>query len=306
MPSFDPITAQGVSISNLFNLLLVLSAALFLLVAGLLVYILLRFRGRPGDPDPRQIEGNTRLEIAWTVSPLVLLAVIFVLTVRTMRAVAATQPPSLHVTVIGHQWWWELQYSDLGFSTANELHLPVGQPVVIELHSADVIHSFWVPQFGWMRDAIPGKTNVMPVRAERAGTYDGACTQFCGTQHAWMRSHVVAQSPAEFDAWVRGQQAAAVAPNDSLTQQGQAVFLANTCVSCHAIHGTTASASVAPDLTHLASRNTIGGGVADNTPKSLRRWIGDPKAIKPGVLMPGYDLSDADLNALVTYLGGLR
>jgi cytochrome c oxidase subunit 2 len=157
-----------------------------------------------------------------------------------------------------------------------------------------------------MRDTVPNKTNVMQATVERPGTYEGACTQFCGTQHAWMRSRVMAQTPSDFDSWVGQQRQPEVPPTESLAMQGRQLFLASTCVNCHTVQGTIASGQAAPDLTHLGSRTTIGGGVAANTPGNLRDWIRDPKTLKPGVLMPGYPLSDGDLAALVAYLEGLK
>lgn len=306
MAGFDPVTSQGVAITNLFWLLLALSFLLLLFVVGWLTYALVRFRARPGDPDPPQAAGSRRLEIAWTAAPLALLAIIFFLTVGTVRAVERPDASPVRLVVIGHQWWWEVRYPDLGVTTANEPHVPVGTPLQIEIESADVLHSFWIPQFGFMRDAVPNKTNVIRVRVERPGTYDGACTQFCGLQHAWMRSRVIAQPPAEFETWVQQQRQPAAPPGSSLALRGQQILLANTCVSCHAIQGTTAAGQVAPNLTHLGSRTTIGAGVAANTPEQLRSWIQNPQAIKPGVLMPGYSFSSDELTALVTYLEGLR
>ena len=303
METFDPVTRQGLEITNLFNFDLVVSALLLVLILGWLTYALLRFRARPGDAsEPPQTHGNRRLEIAWTVAPAVMLAVVFFLVVQTMRSVDAAQPGAQQLKVIGHQWWWEFQYPGLGVVTANELHLPVGTPVQISLDSNDVIHSFWIPQFGMMRDAVPGKTNQMSVLVDRAGLFDGACTQYCGIQHAWMRIRVIAEPREQFDAWAAAQAADA----SRSAAPGQQVFVANTCVSCHAIRGVS-TASVGPDLTHFGSRATLGAGVSDNTPDTLRRWIRDPRTIKPGVLMPPFgNLSDQDLNALVDYLESLK
>jgi cytochrome c oxidase subunit 2 len=306
MDSFDPISPQGLAISNLFNVALVLSAVVFLLVASVLVYAVVRFRGRPGDPDPPQVEGNRPLEIIWTATPLGLLSVLFFLVLMTMGSVNAEPPAALRVRVIGHQWWWEFQYPELGVVTANELHLPIGAASRLELEAADVIHSFWAPQLGWKKDAIPGKTNVMVVQPERAGVYDGACTEYCGVQHAWMRIRVVVEPADRFETWARQQQAAATPPSGGAVR-GEEVFFRNTCVNCHAVRGTAATQQVGPDLTHFGGRSTIGAGVLENTPANLRRWVREVQSVKPGALMPNYpDLSDADLDALVQYLEGLK
>ena len=307
LDALNPVTHQGRSIAEFFWLVMIPSAAVFLLVAGLLTYVLVRFRGRPGDPDPPQVHGNRRLEIIWTVLPHLLLAALFVGMIRTMQTVNAEAPAALRIRVVGHQWWWEYDYPELGVLTANELHVPTGEPVRLEIEAVDVLHSFWVPQLGWKQDAIPGKTNVIRIQVDRTGVYDGACTEYCGTQHAWMRIRLVAEPRDQFDAWVAGQRQAAEAPRTDAARRGQQVFLSNTCVSCHAIRGTADAARVGPDLTHLASRSILGAGVVGNSPENLHRWIRDVQAVKPGALMPNYTtLPDQDLAALVEYLAGLK
>ena len=301
--SFNPVTRQGSSVADLFTLALYLAVLVWLGVAVAVVYAVVRFRDRPGAPDPPQTHGNTIVEISWTAAPFLLLVVLFFLVLRTMGVVETEAASPLRVRVIAHQWWWEYQYPDFGIVTANELHLPVGQPVRLELDSADVVHNFWIPQFGWKRDNTPNMTTTMNVVVDQPGVYDGACTEFCGTQHAWMRIRAVAEPPDQFAAWVaRNKQ-----PAGAATLRGQQVFLENTCVNCHAIQGTPATARVGPDLSHFGGRTTIGSGVLDNTPDNLAAWIADPQRIKPGALMPGYpNLSADDLRALVDYLEGLK
>ena len=299
---FTPVTPQGGAVSGLFTFELMLA---FLVSGGVAVaafYAMFRFRDRPGAPEPAQIHGNTRLEIAWTAAPALLLLVLFVLMVRTMSSVEAEAASALRVRVIGHQWWWEYQYPDLGIITANELHVPVGQPVRLELTSADVVHNYWVPQFGWKKDNTPNHVVPMNVLVDQPGVYDGACSEFCGAQHAWMRIRAVATPPDEFQAWVaRNQQPAPVA-----TARGQQVFQQNTCVNCHAIQGVS-DARVGPDLSHFGGRTIIGAGVLDNTPDNLAAWVANPQRVKPGALMPGYpDLPADDVRALVDYLEGLK
>ncbi len=304
MDSFDPVTQQGVGITNLFWLELAISAVLLVVVGTWLVVALVRFRERPGEAtEPPQTHGNRTLELIWTIAPAVTLAVIFFLTIQTMRSVEAAAPGAQTVRVIGHQWWWEYEYPDLQVITANELHVQVGTPLLINLQSVDVIHSLHVPRFGWMRDAVPGKTNLMPVTVVEPGTFLGACNQYCGLQHAWMRVIVRAEPSDQFGAWVQ-QQRQAVVPAGA---PGEQIFLRNTCVNCHAIRGLAAAARVGPDLTHVGSRATLGTGVVDNTPDNLRRWIRNASAVKPGVLMPAFqNLSDQDLGLLADYLESLK
>ncbi|MDQ6674377.1 MAG: cytochrome c oxidase subunit II [Chloroflexota bacterium] len=304
MESFDPVTPQGLTISNLFVLELVISGLLMSMVIIWLGVSLVRFRARPQDAtEPPQVRGNRTLELIWTVTPALVLAVVFVLVVQTIRTVDAAAPGAQPLRVIGHQWWWEYDYPNSQVVTANELHVPVGVPLQISLESGDVIHSFHVPRFGWMQDMVPGKTNQMSVLVNRPGVYDGTCNQYCGLQHAWMRIRVIAEPGEQFTAWQQ-QQSQPTVPAGS---RGEQVFLQNTCVACHAIRGLQTTASVGPDLTHVGSRATLGAGVVDNTPANLEQWIRDPQALKPGVLMPAFqNLSPADLTALADYLESLK
>jgi cytochrome c oxidase subunit II len=305
--SFRPITREGLAISNLFWFELALSALVLLVVLVPLGYSIAHFRGRPGEPDPPQIAGNRTLEFAWTGGAIALVVVLFVGTVLTMRTVSAAAPSALRVVVVGHQWWWEYRYPDLRVATANELHLPVGESSQLEITSADVIHSFWVPQLGWKQDGNPGQSHSMWVRVDQAGTLEGACAEYCGTEHAWMRIRVVAQPRDQVDAWVRRQQQTAAAPQTDAARQGLQILQSNTCVNCHTIQGTSAGGQVGPDLTHVGSRSTLGGGVLDNTPENLRRWVQHASDIKPGALMPNFNtLSDQEAGMVADYLEGLE
>jgi cytochrome c oxidase subunit II len=305
--SLAAVTPQGAAILELFVLALLPSVLILAIVVGGLAYVLIRHRERPGDPEPPQIHGHRAVEVVWTVIPLLTLLVFFGLTLRTMQTVNAESDAPLRVQVIGHQWWWEFRYPDLGVVTANELHLPVGTPVRLELTSGDVIHSFWSPRIGWKKDAIPGTVNTMSVRVDQAGTFDGACTEYCGTQHAWMRISVVAQPEDQFQTWVTAQQIPAQTPSDPVALRGQQLFTSSTCVGCHTIAGTSASGTVGPNLTHLASRATIGAGVVPQSSATLQTWIHNPDEYKPGVLMPAYaSFSSDDLVALAAYLESLK
>ncbi|HEY3107988.1 MAG TPA: cytochrome c oxidase subunit II [Chloroflexota bacterium] len=303
-----PVTPQGQAVSSLFNLALWLSLGVFLLVAGVLAYVVLRFRARvEADDEPAQVEGNRRVEVIWTVTPLVLIAVLFALAVRTLDTLGAASPSPLRIRVVGHQWWWEYEYPDLGVRSANELRVPTGTPLQLEITSADVIHSYDVRAFGWKSDAIPGKVNLIRLEVAKAGRYDGDCTEYCGAQHAWMRVDMLAEPREQFDGWVLGQLAPAAEPSDAAARRGKAVFLGSTCVNCHTVRGVGPQPRVGPELTHLGSRPTIGAGIRPNTRADLRDWLRDVQAVKPGALMPSYaDLAETDLDALAAYLESLK
>jgi cytochrome c oxidase subunit II len=302
----NPNSPQAEIIANLFNWSIVLGSLIFLLVTGLVIYVAWRFRDRQQPGEPRQYPGNRRLEIAWTIAPALIVAGLFGWQLDVMRRTSppADRPPDIIVT--GYSWWWRAEYPQAGFVTANEIHIPVGRQVLFQLEAADVIHNFWVPDLGPKRDMIPGTPpNMVWLAADRPGVYEGACAEYCGLQHAWMRIRVIAQPQAEYDAWVRQQQAAAATSSSGEAARGEQVFRGLTCVNCHAISGIS-DAQAGPNLTHLASRTTLGAGIIQNTPEHLARWIVNPHDIKPGVQMPGYQLSQADLRDLVAYLGSLK
>ncbi len=280
---------------------------IFAVVAIVLLFVIVRFRERDPGALPRQVRGNAWLEFGWTVAPVIVLTFI---AFPTVQAVFQTQAPpapgALRVRVIGHQWWWEFQYPDLGFATASDLHLPVGQAVTLELTSPDVIHSFWVPQLGGKRDTPPGQVNRLLLTPAMPGVYPGQCAEFCGVSHANMRHAAVVQPAPEFQAWVNQQKGpAAEAVDGSPAAKGRDVFRASACVGCHTIRGVSGGI-IGPDLTHVGSRRTIAGGMLPNTPESLARWLKDPPAVKPGSLMPDLRLSDTDVAALVAYLTSLK
>lgn len=305
---FEPLSPPAHEIHALSLLLLGICAAIFVIVGALLTYSIVRFRQRPGDDDrePPQVYGSNQIELAWTVVPTLIVFVLFLVTTRTLIAVENATPPgdALQVRVIGHQWWWEFRYPDQGVVTANELHVPLGRPTFLSLESADVVHSFWVPQLNGKTDVIPNRVNRMWFQPAVAGTYLGQCAEYCGTQHARMMLRVVAHPPEEFEAWVAGQrQPAAV---DAAATAGRDLFQSVACVNCHRIGGTVADGVFGPDLTHLMSRETIAAGAAVNTPDALRAWITNPDAIKPGALMPAMKLADADVKEIVAYLATLK
>jgi cytochrome c oxidase subunit 2 len=306
---FNAVSAQAQAIADLFGVALIAAAAILALVTGLVLYASFRFRSRPGTNEPRQTLGNRKLEIGWTVAPALLLAALFVLTLNTMQF---SDPPSTtaqgqpDLVIIGHQWWWEVRYPGASVVTANEIHIPSGRKLLAQIESADVIHDFWVPQLGRKMDATPGYPTQMWIEADVPGTYLGTCAEYCGAQHAWMRIRVIAQTPAEFDAWVRQQAQVPETPATGDAAQGAQLFQDLTCRTCHTIAGTEAKGRIGPDLTHLSGRETLGAGVLDNTPDNLARWLTNPQAIKPGSYMPNLNLTYAQARALAAYLEALK
>jgi cytochrome c oxidase subunit 2 len=294
-------------VTGLWWLMVCISAAVFTVVVVLLLWGLLRGRGRT-DEDARRPApwGEPFIVIAGVGVSAVILIAVFVVSLRAMQALASQdRGNALTVHVIGHDWWWEADYPGGGV-TANEIHIPAGPRVRLELDSADVIHSFWVPQLAPKRDMIPGRPGELWLQADAPGRYRGQCAEYCGLQHAHMALWIVAQRPAEFASWLRDQQRPMAPTPNAAAARGLDVFLTNTCVGCHAIRGTTAAGTLGPDLTHLGGRDTIAAGTLPNSPSSLAAWITDPQDEKPGVSMPPTQLSSDDLAAVVAFLRGLR
>jgi cytochrome c oxidase subunit 2 len=275
----------------------------------MLLFSAWRFRQRPNDTtEPKQVHGNTRFEIAWTIAPAIIVVVLFVLALQTQQTLDAKPAPlseQLTVKVIGHQWWWEYQYPDLNITTATDLVIPVGKVVNLEISSVDVIHSFWIPQLNGKTDAFPNRINRSWIQADAAGIFYGQCAELCGPSHANMRSVVIAKDQADFDAWVQQQQANP-APAVDAAAQGEQLFLVSACIGCHQVNGTAAQGKVGPNLTHVASRTSLAGGMFTNTEGNLKRWLKNPPALKEGVLMPNLNLSDADIEVLTAYLMSLK
>jgi cytochrome c oxidase subunit 2 len=310
---FAPTSTPAFAIRDLSWFVLGICAVIFVVVGGLLAYSVIRFRRRPGEDDrePPQVYGSNQIELAWTVVPVLIVVVLFLATARYIFGIEGRQPTpgALNVAVIGHQWWWEIRYPDLGIMTANELHVPVSDPAgpsptYLVLQSADVIHSFWVPQLAGKMDVIPNKTNRVWIDPHTPGLYVGQCAEFCGLQHAGMLLRVVVHPKDGFAQWVATQQAPAI--DDPEVRGGRELFQSVACVNCHTVRGTPANGIFGPDLTHLMSRSTLAAGTAANTPENLRAWVNNPAALKPGALMPAMQLSRADLDQLVAYLLTLR
>lgn len=303
---YDPGSPEAHAIAGLGLITTIVLTAIFVLVGGAIVYALMRFRWREGEADPRQIAGNKKLEMIWTAIPAVIVIVLFALTARTMNL--SDPPPAAEpdLVVVGHQWWWEARYPKSGAVVANEIHIPTGKGFSIRLDSADVLHEFWVPELGRKISAVPGHPNHLWIQSDRPGTFLGLCTEFCGTQHAWMHFLVVVQPQAEFDAWEKAQLQPAAMPTTGAAAEGYALFQRDSCVNCHAVNGSAAKAVVGPDLTHFAGRQQLAAGVVTNSPENLRLWLANPQQIKPGVLMPNFNFTDEQLNQLVAYFETLK
>ena len=319
---FRPASPNAQSIVNLAILAFVVTGLIFIVVEGILFYSVWRFRERgeeQGD-EPPQVYGSMPIEVAWTAAPALIVFFLVLVTARTLWDIETTTPPTepgdsaLYVTVIGHQWWWEYVYESfdgrpLKFVTANELHMPVSdsnttRPLYLTLKSADVCHSFWVPRFGGKVDLIPGHVNSLMYETKEVGLHLGQCAEFCGAQHANMLLRVVAESPEDFDRWLANEAQAAV--DDPAVREGQAMFLGQSCVNCHAVRGTPAKGTYAPDLTHLMSRQTLASGIIPNTPEVLAKWVRDPQEDKPGCLMPAFGLDERTQEQIVRYLLTLK
>jgi cytochrome c oxidase subunit 2 len=309
---FAPASTPAEAIAGLTFLVVAATGTIFVIVCGLLVYTLVRFRRTADDgAEPPQVYGSNQVELAWTVVPMLIVVVLFLATARVITRVQRAGRPNdaIQVVAVGHQFWWEYRYPGLDIVTANELHVPVRDPAhptptFITLLSADTDHSFWVPRLAGKTDLIPNRINSTWLEPTETGLFLGQCAQYCGTQHAKMLIRVYVDARAAFDRWIAGQRRLSEA--DDSVSSGRRIFLTTSCINCHAIAGTSANGRVGPDLTHLMSRQTIGSGVVENTTENLRRWIRNPDDIKPGARMPAMNLSAEELDAVTAYLASLR
>ena len=306
----EPHSPQAGRIDGLGQAMYLTSAIVFVFVVAALLWATFRRRGAEETTERRNRSRRTPVIVA-TAATTIILFVFLILDLSVGRAITANPgPEALQVRVTGHQWWWDVQYRDSlpqnWATTANEIHVPVGKPVLFELRSTDVIHSLWPPNLNGKRDLIPGNENSIWFQADSAGIYRGQCAEFCGHQHAKMGFLIIAEPPDSFRAWLARQRDTAMTPADSVARRGQEVFLSSSCVMCHTIAGTPAGSRIGPDLTHLASRRTIAAGTLPNTRGNLAGWIVNPQAIKPGVRMPATRLDSDDLQALLTYLESLK
>ncbi len=309
---FRPLATPAAAEKDIALFAIAITGVIFVVVASLIISTIYRFRQRKGDDrqEPPQVYGSNQIEVAWTVIPILIVFVLIGVTARVIASVENASPPpnTLHVTVIGHQWWWEVQYPDYGFTTANEIYIPANldgkTATYLKLESMDVMHNFWVPQLAGKVNLIPNRDNFIWIDPHEPGIYLGNCAEYCGTQHANMLLRVIVQNPVDFKKWAAGQQKAAA--NGPQLTQAKAMYQSLACVNCHTIKGTPSIGKFGPDLTHLKSRQTIGSGVLVNTAANLRNWVNDPQAVKPGCFMPSMKLTNRELDQVVSYLQSLE
>lgn len=304
---FDAASPQAERIKELTEEFIIAASAILLLVAVLTVVISIKYRSKGLQGEPRQIAGNRKLEFWMVGVPLALVILFFFRSMATMNAVLPDRgdhPPDIVIT--GHQWFWEAAYPGTAVITANEIHLPVGKRILMQLNAADVIHDWWVPALGGKMDMIPGRDNFLWLTIDKAGVYEGACSEFCGQQHAWMRIRVVAESQQDYARWLAWEVKGAQPAQDALARSGAVLFSESTCGGCHRVRGTTADGLTGPDLTHFASRQTILTGMLSNDSANVSRWLTDPQEVKPGAHMPRFILPEDSIRALTAYLEQLK
>ena len=307
---------------ELFYILFWVGLIIFILITAVVLYIILKYRAKSGDPIPEQIHGNTKLEIIWTILPIIIIVAI---AVPSVQAIFASSKPDnsftnndLTINATGKQWWFEFEYPEYGLITANEVHIPIGEAVTIKLHSKDVLHSFWVPKLAGKVDMVPNNNNHLWLQADEPGIYYGHCAEFCGQAHALMRFKLIAETREEFEAWIIHQKTNAWTTTDPLAQQGMEIFMSREagCYACHTIQGTDkAKGNQGPNLTHFASRTHFAAGILENNQANLREWLKDPNKVKPGNLMAknagiyngtADELTDNEISALIAFLRGLQ
>ena len=316
--AINPAGPNAENISRLWWLMFYVCSAVFVLV---MIAVLLSLRKRATEaadripvlePSEESERRRRNVVISLTTITVIILFVFLIASYSSGRSLRLNDPTKngLSIELTGHQWWWEVRYNDVDasniFTTANEIHIPVGVPVIFSLRGADVIHSFWVPNLAGKKDLIPGKISTIWIQADKPGVYRGQCAEYCGLQHAKMALWVVAEPQEQFNAWRQNQTQEAVAAASDAQKRGQQVFFSKTCVMCHAINGTPAGSNIGPNLTHVGSRQMIGAATLVNTRDHLAQWIKDSQTFKPGNKMPQHNLSDADLQSLVDYLQSLR
>lgn len=310
---------QADNIAGLWWLMFVICSIVFVLV---MIALLLALRNRTREPlsamapmlelKPEQERRRRNVVLTAVVMTVIILFVFTIASFSAGRSMSADMASKngLTIEVTGFQWWWEFRYHDVDasnvFTTANEIHIPVGVPVTLNLRANDVIHSFWVPNLAGKRDLIPGKSNTLWLQANKPGVYRGQCAEYCGMQHAKMAFWVVAEPQEQFNAWRQNQTQTSVTPTTDSQRRGQQIFLSSTCVMCHTINGTPAASNVGPNLTHVASRNTIAAATLANTREHLYQWVKDSQSVKPGNRMPQHNLNEGDFQALLDYLQSLK
>lgn len=304
---FDPAGPVATEITRLWWVLAILGSAVYVAVIVFMIVGLVRRRRDPSaeaeDPDTT----SNWVVVGGVAMPAVILSVVFGLSLASSSALPHEIPEdAIIIDVVGHQWWWEVAYEDHEFSTANEIHIPVGEPIVVRLTSADVVHSFWVPQLSGKLDALPDRINTLQFTADEASLFEGRCAEFCGLQHTNMGALVIAEPAADFSSWTDSQATPATVPQTGEAAEGFEIFNESGCGDCHTIRGTAAEGDKGPDLTHVASRSSLAAATLTNTPDHLRSWVSNPQQIKEGALMPDVELSDTDLEVLIAFLETLQ
>jgi cytochrome c oxidase subunit 2 len=303
---FRSYSIEAENINRLHTYFLYAATFILLTVIVSTILVLYKFRQRQGAAfQPKTL--SRKWEVPMIGIPMLLVIVFFIMTIKTMHTVlpsADGKKPDLVVT--GHQYWWEASYPSANVITANEIHLPAGRPVLLKLLSADVIHDWWIPEFGNKMDLVSGKENYLWLNIKKPGNYEGACSEFCGAQHVGMRLKVIAESEDDYQKWLSHEGTASKNATATEEQDGARLFTEKTCGSCHAIAGTTAMGRAGPDLTHLASRKTLLTGLIPNNKENLGKWILQPQKIKPGARMPEFRMDKQDADAIVAYLSSLK
>jgi cytochrome c oxidase subunit 2 len=295
--------SEASRIAGIWWLMFGLGAGVYAIVAFFIVWAIVRGRRRQGREGP--LGDNTWIVWGGVVVPVLILAVLAVVTVQATAELRKPEAGALRVDVVGKRWWWAVSYPGTQFTTANEIHLPAGRPVELGIDSDNVVHSFWVPELAGKVDMIPGQHNVLRFTPRTPGTYIGECAEFCGVEHARMGFVVIVQTVTDFDRWLTRQQVTRSPPDSESAAAGQAAFMRQSCAGCHTIRGTPAQGIVGPDLTDFGARSTIGARTVENTPPNLAKWIVDAQSMKPGALMPPLPISSRDIDNIVAYLEGL-
>ena len=311
LDSLSPEGPYARSIDELFWITFWIAVGVFVIVQGALILSVFVFKEKPESPEPKQIHGNTKLEILWTVIPVLILAAIAVPTVQTIFDLAREPEDALKIEVIGHQWWFEYKYPDYGITTANVLVIPADKPVRLEMWSNDVLHNYWVPKLNGKRYLVPGQTTYLNLHADSPNEFWAQCGEYCGLSHSKMRGRVLSLSQKDFDNWVINEQknATAFSGEDlSLAAEGQQVYLNAGCTQCHVVNGVwdVQGDRIAPNLTHFAVRNVFAGAALENNRENLTRWLANPAEVKPGTFMPNLELTESEINALIAYLETLK
>ena len=309
MDSLSPEGPYARTIDDLFWLTFWIAVVIFIIVQGVLIIAVIFFRDKEGMPEPKQIQGNHKLELLWTIIPVLILGAIAFPTVRTIFDLAKEPEGALNVEIVGHQWWFEINYPEYGITTANILVIPEGTPVRLEMWSEDVMHNFWVPKLNGKRYLVPGQKTYLNLFADNSGEYWAQCGEYCGLSHSKMRARVISLSSSDFEKWIENEQKNAIKPLEgSLAAKGEEIYLNAGCTQCHVINGIwdIQGDRIAPNLTHVASRHVLGGASFNNNKEDLTTWLANPAAIKPGTFMPNLELTEEEIDALIEYLGSLK